>query len=539
MLRRLPMSGAWAPLAEPIFRALWIAAVASNIGTWMQSVGAAWLMTSLTRSPLLIALLTTAGSLPIFLAGLPAGALADVFDKRHIVLLTQFWMLIVAAAMGVVTFLGWMNPSLLLLLSFLLGLGGALSAPAWQAIMPELVGKEQLATAVALNGAGFNLARAVGPALGGFVVAAAGPGAVFLINAVSFLAVVWVILRWERPVEHAAADELPPERVIDAIQSGGRYAWHAAELRAVMVRTAACVIAGSALWALIPVVATQDLKLGATGYGVLLGSIGFGAVGGAFGMPALKERFSIGWIVTGSAVVFAATILALGYVRNFWLLNAALLVTGATWLLLTSALNVAAQTTVPKWVQARALGAYLLVFQGCFAGGSAAWGAVAARLGNSTALLLAAALLAAGQVVALRWRIRTGEDLDLNPAQQAEPPDVVVEPAPEEGPVLITIAYQVADGEDVSFVAAMHELRVVRLRDGATSWDLFVDPADPRRYVEVFLVPSWGEYLRQQGRMTMADREIEDRALAYQQRGTAPVTSHLIAARLSSTVVNA
>jgi hypothetical protein len=406
--------------------------------------------------------------------------------------------------------------------------------------MPELVGRQQLATAVALNGAGFNLARAVGPALGGFVVAAAGPGAVFLLNAVSFLAVVWVIHRWERPAEQPAEEsQSPPERVVDAIQAGGRYAWHSPELRSVNVRTAACVIAASSLWALIPVVATQDLGLSATGYGVLLGSIGFGAVGGAFVMPGLRDRFSIGWIVTGSAVVFAATILALGYVRNLWLLNGAMLVTGATWLILTSALNVAAQTTVPTWVQARALGAYLLVFQGCFAAGSAAWGAVAARLGNSTALLVAAALLVAGQVVALRWRIRTGEEMDLSPSQHWEHPDVVVEPEPQEGPVLITIEYHVAEDQDMNFVEAMQDVRIIRLRDGATRWDLFVDPSDPSRYVEVFIVPSWAEHLRQHDRLTVADREVEERALSLQQPGTSPVANHLVAARPTSVVVNA
>src|SRR4051812_24622513 len=262
---------AWRPLAQPVFRSLWLASVASNIGTWMHNVGAAWLMTSLTHSPLLIALLTTMGSLPIFLVGLPAGALADVLDRRRIVLLAQVWMLVVATVLGVLAFMGFMSPWMLLGLTFLLSLGGALSGPAWQAIMPELVGKEQLASAVALNGAGFNLARAVGPALGGIVVAAAGAGAVFALNALSFLAIIWVIYRWQRPPTEA---HMIPEPVVSAIQAGGRYAWHARELRAVLVRTAAPIVAASALWALLPVIATQELKLSALGYGVLLGSIG-------------------------------------------------------------------------------------------------------------------------------------------------------------------------------------------------------------------------------------------------------------------------
>ncbi len=272
---QLKFGDAWGPLAQPLFRSLWLASVTSNIGTWMHTVGATWLMTSLTNSPLLIALLTTMGSLPIFLVGLPAGALADVLDRRRIVLFTQIWMLAVAAVLGGLSFLGWMSPPILLGLTFLLSLGAALSLPAWQALMPELAGKEHLASAVALNGAGFNLARAVGPALGGVIVAAAGPGAVFLLNALSFVLIIWVIARWQRPTSETQA---VPEPVVSAIQAGGRYARHARELRAVLVRTAACVIGGSALWALLPVIASQELKLSALGYGVLLGSVGVGAV---------------------------------------------------------------------------------------------------------------------------------------------------------------------------------------------------------------------------------------------------------------------
>jgi MFS family permease len=530
---RLKLGDAWGPLEQPLFRSLWLAAVVSNIGTWMHTVGATWLMTTLTKSPLLIALLTTMGSLPIFLVGLPAGALADVLDRRRIVLLTQLWMLGVATVLAVLSFTGLIAPWLLLALTFLLSLGSALSIPAWQALMPELVGKEQLAAAVALNGAGFNLARAIGPALGGTIVAAAGPSAVFGLNALSFLAIIWVIYRWRRPTSETQA---VPEPVVSAIQAGGRYARHARELRAVLVRTAASIAGASALWALLPVVATQDLKLGALGYGVLLGSIGFGAVAGVPLLARLRAAYSLDWIVTAMTLVFVLTTLTLGYVHNVWVLNGAMVLTGVAWLILTSCLNVAAQTIVPAWVQARALGVYLLVFQGCFAAGSAGWGALAGRVGNGRALLYAALALGVGMLTVLRWRLRSGEELDLSPSQHIPPPETVVDPAPEDGPVQVRIEYRIRDGAEEDFVAAMEEVRLIRLRDGAFRWELFCDPAEPQRFVETYEVASWAEHLRQHERATVADQAVEQQALAYQEAGRSPVVEHLIAARSMSAV---
>jgi MFS family permease len=522
---------AWGPLAQPVFRSLWLASLASNIGTWMHSVGAAWLMTSLTKSPLLIALLTTMGSLPIFLVGLPAGALADVLDRRRIVLLAQIWMLAVAAVLGALTFTGRMSPWMLLGLTFLLSLGGALSLPAWQALMPELVGKQQLASAVALNGAGFNLARAVGPALGGIIVATAGAGAVFVLNALSFIAVIWVLSRWQRSKSETQAI---PEQVVSAIQAGGRYARHAPELRAVLVRTAASIIGGSGLWALLPVIAKQELRLSAFGYGVLLGSVGIGAVCGVPLLARLRAAYSLDVIVAMMTVVQALTTLALAYVHNLWLLNAAMMLTGAAWLVLTSCLNVATQTIVPAWVQARALGVFQLVFQGCFAAGAAGWGALAGRLGNAQALLYAALALAVGLSTALRWHLRTGEDLDLRPSQHMPLPETVVEPALEDGPVLVQIEYRIRNGEEDNFVQALEDVRLIRLRDGALRWDVFCDPAVPGRYVETFEVASWAEHLRQHERATIADQAVEARALAYQEPGTEPIVTHLVSARSMS-----
>jgi MFS family permease len=521
-------SSAWGPLGRPVFRALWIAALASNIGTLMHGVAAAWLMTSLTTSPVPVALLTTMANLPLFLVGLPAGALADIVDRRWLVLVTQIWMLVVAGVLGALTAPGWMTPGLLLTLTFLLSLGGALSAPAWQAIVPELVPRHELASAVALNSAGFNLARAIGPAIGGLLIAAVGPTAVFLLNAASFLGIIFVIYRWQpAPREQSAV----PERVGSAVAAGIRFARYAPPLRAVLVRTAVFIFAASALWALLPVIATRQLGLNALGYGIMLASIGLGAVGGAAILPRLRARMSADRLVVLLTLVFAAGLCALATVRNVLALDVALLAVGVAWLTINSFLNVAAQTIAPAWVQARALGVYLLVSQGGLAGGSAAWGLVAERFGERSALLAAAAVLALGVAAARRWPLRTGEELDLRPSQHWPEPELALEPAADDGPVLVTVEYRVAEPQQAAFCEAMAAIQIIRRRDGATRWGLFRDAADPERFLETFVVASWAEHLRQHERVTVADRDVEQQALAFQQLGTTPIVSHFIAAR--------
>jgi MFS family permease len=369
-----PESGAspWSPLSQAVFRALWIAAVASNIGTWMQSVGAAWLMTSLTPSPLLVALMQTATSLPVFLVGLPAGTLADVVDRRKLLLVTQAWMLLVALILGVITWVGLVSAWALLALTFLLGLGAALSGPAWQAIIPDLVEREEIAPAVALDAMGINVARAVGPAIGGFVVAAAGSGAVFLLNAVSFLGILVVIYRWRRT--HTPSDA-PPEDMLGATAAGLRYVRHAPALQTVLVRIGVFSLGASALWALLPAVARHDLSLDATGYGIILGSLGLGAVGGALLLPRLRRTLSVDALTAAATLVFALATLAFAYLRLVPVLVVSMMAGGVAWIAMMSSLTAAAQTASPAWVRARALGIYLLVFQGLMAAGSFAWGA--------------------------------------------------------------------------------------------------------------------------------------------------------------------
>ena len=511
-----------------MFRSLWIATVASNIGTWLQSVGAAWLMTSLSPSAAMVALVQAATSLPMFLLSLPAGALADVVDRRRLLLVTQTWMTLAAAGLSVTTSAGRIGPWSLLLFTALLGFGAALNQPAWQSIIPEIVPREDLPAAISLGSVGFNLARAAGPALGGLLVAAAGAEVNFLLNALSFLGVLLVLFRWERP---PGTSVLPAERFFGAMRTGVRYVRHSPDVLAVIVRGAVFVTCASSLWALLPLVA-KNLGQGAGGYGLLLAALGAGAVAGAFVLPRLNRSGSTDVVVAMATLVFAGGVLALGYVRTFWLLFAAMLAAGAAWLSLLSSLNVAIQTLVPSWVRGRALSVYMLFIFGGLAGGSALWGAVAERIGIPLALLLSAAGLVLGLLLTFRIHLRSGEGLNLAPSRQWPAPRADYgELEPGQGPVLVMLRYRIDPARASEFSAAMRDLRRVRLRGGAMQWGLFSDAADPGLYTEMFLVESWMEHLRQHERITVADEEIRLRAGSFHLGPGAPEVEHLVANR--------
>lgn len=515
-----------APLEQPLFRALWIAALASNIGTWMQEVGAAWLMTSITAAPTQVALVQAAATLPIFLLALVAGALADVLDRRRLLLGTQAWMMLASGALGVLTVLGWTSPRLLLVLTFLLGLGVALNAPAWQAIIPELVPRPQLPAALALNGVGINLARAVGPAIGGLIVAGAGPGAAFLVNAVSFLGVLVVLSRWQRPPGRSL---LPAERVIGAILAGLRYARHAPQLHAVLVRAFAFILFGSALWALLPVVVRFELGLGPSEYGLVLACLGAGAVAGALLLPRARRALSADGLVTAATGLFAAVLLGLAAVHGIGPTCALMMAAGSAWIALLTSFHGSAQAALASWVRGRGLSVYLLIFFGGMAGGSALWGVVATWAGPRAALLWAGIGAGAAGLATRRFRLGAAQGLDLAPSRHWPAPVVVNEPDADRGPVLVTVEYRVAPESAEEFAESMREVRRIRLRDGAIRWDLLSDPANPGRYIESFLVESWVEHLRQHERITVADREVERRARRFHTGEAPPVVSHFIA----------
>lgn len=523
-----PSASPWSPFRQAVFRSIWIATVASNVGTWMQSVGVGWLMTSLTPSPLMVALMQTATSLPIFLLGLPAGTFSDLLDRRKLLLVTETWMLLVALMLGLLTLTGHMSAWMLLALTFLMGLGSAFDGPAWQAIVPELVERKDLPAAISLNATGFNVARALGPALGGIVVAVAGPAAVFLLNAVSFLFVLAAIYRWRRaPVTSNAH----PEDMIGATISGMRYVRHAPALQAALVRIGAFAIGASALWALLPIVARRELGLEAAGYGIMLGSLGFGAVSSALLLPRLRNSMPVDRLTALATLIFAGATLALAYLRFVPLLVACLLAGGMAWLTMMSSLTLAAQTASPGWVRARTMGIYLLVFSATMAAGSFGWGALAERFGNATALSLAAVALVCGLAATLRWPLHPIQQLDLSPSMHWNDPKLVITPEPEAGPVLITIEYRVPTERAGDFIQAMEAMRSFRYREGAIRWDLFRDLADPDRYLENFIAPSWAEHMRQHERVTVTDQAIEAHTFSFLKPGIEPTATHLIAAR--------
>ena len=527
--RSHPRTSAWSPLRQSVFRALWIASVVSSIGTWMQDVGESWLMTSLTLSPLLVALVETAGNLPVVLAALPAGALADIVDRRRLLLFMQAWMSIAAAAMGVVALMGLMTPGRLLSLTFLLGIGSAVSNPAWQAITPELVPAEDLPAALSLSGVSINIARAVGPAVGGLIVAAFGAWAVFFLNAGSFLAIFFAVYRWE-PAPRSS--KLPPEEIISAMRAGTRYLRHSPQLQTVMVRCAAFIICASALWAMLPQQARRGLGLSPFAYGVLLGCLGFGAITGAWLLPRISERVAMNKLVAAGSVLFALATISLAYVHSFALLALALVIGGIAWISVLSALNISAQTATPSWVRARVMAIYLLVFTGGLAGGSALWGFIAGRAGISNALILSAAGLVIGLPVTRRYRLIGTKSLSLAPSLHWPEPVVVIETNTNEGPAITSIEYKIDTKTAEEFLQAMKEMKRIRLRDGAIRWNLLRDAADPERYLEIFVTESWGEHLRQHERVTAEDRKAEERAQAFHVGARPPRITHLIAEQL-------
>lgn len=399
---------AWAPLREPLFRSLWIAAVISYIGTWMQNVAAGWLMTQLSTSPLMVSLVQAAAAVPVFLVVLPAGALADMLDRRRLLLFTQSWMVVAAAALGVLTLLNALTPWTLLLFTLLLGVGAVLNDPAWQAITPEVVSADRHASAVALNSAGFNVARAVGPALGGMVVAAAGSGWSFLLNAASFFGVILFLRKWRR----APHERLATTRVRDAIMEGFRYVRGAPPVRSVLIRTAAFSVGASSLLALLPLICQP---LGAQGYGFLLTCFGLGAMAGAAALPRLRLRYSVDGLVTAATLVFAGMTFAAGQIHVFEGLCLVLFTAGTAWIGILACFNVVAQTMCPSWMRARALSMYLLVLQGGMALGSAVWGELAVREGISAALAWSALAMVVGLSCVWRHRL-TAEGVQMSRA---------------------------------------------------------------------------------------------------------------------------
>lgn len=518
----------WQPLRLRVFRALWLAQFVSNIGSWMQTVGAQWLITERSGSAGLVALVQTAASLPVLLLGVPAGALADMVDRRRLLLAAQTLMFAAAGLLTVLTALGSIDSYGVLALTFVLGCGTALMNPAWQAIQPELVLREQIPAAATLGGVNMNLARAVGPALGGLVVVLAGTATVFAVNAASFLVTMAALATRLRP---AAPDPMGSERMVPALRAGYRYVRHAPRIRRVLARALLFVPCAAALWALLPVASEQRLGLGAGGYGLLLGAVGAGAVVGAVLLPRVRSRWTSNAALVVGGLLYAATLAVLAVVRIPWIAGVALFVSGIAWVGVLSTFNSQMQVTAPAWVRARALAVYLTVFQGGMAVGAAVWGAVSESVGLVTALVVSALALAAGSLAG--WRLAVPDTpLDRSPSLHWAAPTMVLDPRGAEGPVLVTVEYNVPQDRAEAFVEAMRPVGLSRLRTGALTWDLYQDGTRSDRYLETFLVPSWEEHLRQHGgRVTGSDRAAEDKARALNDPARPFRVTHYLPAR--------
>jgi len=513
----------WRPLRTPIFRQLLLADVVSDVGTFMQGVGAAWLMVSLGATPLYVALTQTASSLPFFLFALPAGSIGDIVDRRRLILYTETWMVCVAVALTAATLAGVMTPWLLLALTFALSAGDAVETPAWRAVLPELVPREDLSAASALNGVEFNIARAIGPALAGALIAAAGVGAAFLVNVGSFLGVILVVARWKRPVRTRTA---PVETLGGATVAAIRYVCNAATTRAVILRTGVVIFCASAPLALLPTVA-RGVSSSAIGYGVLLGCFGAGAVGGALAMQAVRARWSTEAVVSMAVAVLGVTTVVLSRVHQLPGLMLVMLVSGGAWITFVSIANALVLSLTPDWVRARVSAIFMLLTQGGVAAGSVLWGTIGSRASVDTALLWAGLCTIATTALGLVARLPDSTG-DVSPWNHWRMPAIVREAAPEleQGPVLVTMEYRVEPRNAQRFLAAMQKYGRVRRRDGASRWGIFRDLEHADVYLETFLVPSWAEHLRQHERFTRGDSELEQLIGSY-VRGE-PSTRHLI-----------
>jgi predicted MFS family arabinose efflux permease len=508
----------WEPLTNPLFRGLWIATMVSNVGSAMQDAVSPAFMTRLTDSKLIVALVQAAAALPIFLLALPAGALADLLDRRRLLVATQLWMLGAAGLLGFLTFAHMVWPGVrgsawvLLALTFLLGIGAAMSGPAFLRVLPELVPAEQMPSAMALNSIALNVARALGPALGGLAIYLAGPGAAFMFNAASFAAVAWVLWRWRHPPERHPTSA---EGFIGAMRAGIHYTRYAPRLQAVLLRVAVFISCASAMWALTVVLARWELGLKEIGYCMLMAFLGAGAIVGILLMPRVQRRISTDRMVAGATAIFAAAVLALALCRVVALSCAIMFVVGADWVVILTNFNVATQRAVPAWVKGRAMSMYLLTLWGSWAAGAVFWGNIARLSSAHVALCGAAGGLALGLLAALPLRLVPAVAIDFTPAFAGPVP-----PAGDgAGPVQVAVEYHVKPGRTDEFLMLMGELRPQRLRNGARKWALLERESGTGEFTERFSFLSPAEFARQRSRITRSQAQVQERLRALADGG--------------------
>lgn len=519
------LNEALSPLHHPPYAVLWSATVVTNIGWWMYTAAAAWLMTDLSSDPLMVSLVQVLSSLPMFLLALPAGALADIVDKRRLLIWAECGITVIAATFATLVWLDRITPVTLLLFTFLLGAGAAIVAPSWQSIVPLLIKrKDDLPVAVALNSVGVNISRAIGPALVGVLTVGVGVAAPFWINTVANLGSIGGLLWWRPP--QTTSSRLPTERFLAAIRTGTRYARHNPPFRATLFRVLGFFLFASAYWALLPLVARTQISAGPTLYGVLLGAIGGSAVVGAMVLPRLRAKFSPNTLVAVAAIGTALALVLFGVAREPWTALAASVLAGICWITAVSSLNVSAQFSLPDWVRGRGLAIYVTTFSGAMALGSALWGALASIIGLTMTHFAAAACALLAIPLTRRWKLQGSDTIDLAPSMHWPVPIVADKIEDDAGPVLITIEYAVLPNQREQFLAALDRLSAQRRRDGAYAWGVFENMAERGNFIETYLVESWLEHLRQHERVTRADHAMEEHLHRFLI--SEPTTTHLI-----------
>jgi len=519
------------PLKNTMYRFLWITMFASDIGASMQTAGSGWLMTSLAPSPFVVSLLQVMTSLSIFLLAFPAGALADIVDRRKLFLVTQYFSLAVAMTLSLLTFTGVTTSSILVVFTLLLGLGNAMSLPVNVVIQTEIVPKKIALAAMTLFSVAIYIGFAVGPLLGGLVVAAAGPGMVFMLNALSFIGIIIFLHRWNKPSERKL---LPPEQVIGAIRTGLRYMRHSLHVRALLVRDFAITICGSAVISLLPLLARNEAGSNSILFGFLVGALGLGGLFSGFVIVPRMKNISIEKRVTGAIILYAIAMVVISFHHGIAILFVGIFAIGTALIIISSSLNFVAYNSVSSWVRTRVVSVHQMMYWGGVAFGSILWGIVAEIWGIPTALIAAAIGLVVGLATSIRYKLKPLSDVDLTPSMHWYMPRTMIDIEDHaEGSVLVEMEFQIDPTRSQEFESVMSEIRSVLLRDGAISWDLFHDVENPSRYVMMFTSESWTEHLRHHERMTKADLAIEQRAISFHIGKNPPRISHLISEDMS------
>lgn len=518
-------ASAWSVLDNRLFRSLWLANVASGIGSAMHDTAAVWTMATLTTSVTLVTLMQSMSSLPLFLLALPAGALADIVDRRKLIIAAQIGALAVTALLVAFAWSGKLSPGLLLGATFFLGITAAFATPTWSALLAEIVDKKDLTGALTLGSVAVNISRAIGPMIAGILLASSGPAAAFLLNGLSFLGIILVLMRWKRPPAPVGAHS---ERMLGAMVTALRFTRHSAVIQAVLVRNGLFAFFAIAPVALLPLI-VKGKNLAAADFGLFMSAYGIGGILTAIGLlPKLRAKFSTDQILSGSTLGFGLVALALGFLDQKLMITAVLFVLGSAWITCMSTLAVAAQSAFPSWVRARSSAIHLIVTQGSLAFGAFVWGQVTVHSDPGFALLVASCGLLLTLLLAKLLAVNSAMKLDLTPSAHWTEHHLAVEPGDDDGPVVIAVQYTVAPDQFGKFSEAIARLRVIRLRDGAYFWALTEDLENPDSFYETFHVGSWGEHLRQHQRATEDDRKVEEAVLACHKGGEPKITHHLM-----------